>query len=428
MQKSIRNNISTAFTLVMALFVVFCFLLTFIVLRGLNLRQQKNMANAALDFASITIDADVARDILATRIPAVSYTETQWKLTQYQRDNADPVTRISLISFSNSNGTYIYDTDGAYLGDKLEYDNYTDNLKAELVNGRNELMVKKGGCNLYFRPMRSVDDMLSGYIIVELNDTFVRQYLPMIAGIYAAVLLVGFILSRLVVRYMDKKLFMPIEGMTYTLQRFSEDPSGTDVMEYTTSFNLTRKDEMGRLGKALENVFRNISNSTKSLSQALFDANHDGMTKTLNKRYYHSMEEYFKKCKSICVIYFDVNNLKLMNDTLGHESGDQVIKHAADYINKFKDTDDYCFRMGGDEFLFVMTDCSYRKIDRIIEKITADEPYLLNRATDSIKCALSYGYAYAKGSYDYDALLAEAEEKMYEKKAELKELLQMPDR
>lgn len=428
MQKSIRNNMSTAFTLIMALFVVFCFLLTFIVLRGLNLRQQKYMANAALDFSSITIDADVARDILATRIPAVSYTETQYKLSQYQRDNADPVTRISLISFSNSGGTYIYDTNGAYLGDKLEYDSYNDRLKVELINGRNEMMVKKGGYNIYYRPIRTVDDMLTGYVVVELRDTFVSQYLPLIAGIYAAVLLFGIILSRLIVRYIDRKLFAPMSEMTETLKSFAEKTSETDVMEYSALLNSTRRDEMGSLGKAIQSVFKNISNNTKSLSQALFDANHDGMTRTLNKRYYHSMEDYFRKCNSICVIYFDVNNLKLMNDTLGHESGDQVIKHAADYIMKFKSDNDYCFRMGGDEFLFVMTECTYRKMDKVIEKIEADEPYLLNRASDSIKCALSYGYAYAKGSYDYEALLAEAEEKMYEKKTSLKELLQMPDR
>lgn len=431
MQKSIRNNVSTAFTLIMAMFVLFCFFLTFVVLRGLNMKQQKNMANAALDFASITVDPDVARDNLTTRIPAVSYTDTQDRLARYQRSNSEAVERVSLISFNNSGGTYIYDTNGAYLGDKLEYSSYTGSVKAELVNGRNELTLRGENVLLFFRPCRTVDDMLAGYIVVELRDSFFKQYLPVITLVYALIMMIGLVLSRLMIRYMDSQLFLPVHRITDTLQKFSSEPGEVDVMNYSNAFNTERRDEIGRLGTAMQSVFRNISNSTDSLSKALFDANHDGMTQVLNKRYYHSMEDLFKKCKSICIIYFDVNNLKLMNDTLGYESGDQVIKHAADYIKSLRDDrcdNDYCFRMGGDEFLLVMTECTYRSMDAVIEKVMKDEPYLLNRSTDSIKCALSYGFAYAKGKYDYDALLAEAEENMYTKKTELKELLQMPDR
>ena len=428
MQKSIRNNVSTAFTLIMAMFVLFCFFLTFIVLRGLNLRQQKHMANAALDFASITVDPDIARDILTTRIPAISYTDTQDRLARYQRSNAEAVERVSLISFNNSGGTYIYDTNGAYLGDKLEYNNYTGPVKAELINGRNDISLKCGDVVLYFRPCRTVDDMLAGYIVVEIRDNFIKQYMPLIALVYVFMLIIGLVIARLIVRYMDTKLFAAIEEITNTLRRFTVEHGESNVMHYAAQLSTDRVDEVGQLSSAMQNVFQKINSSTDSLSKALFDANHDGMTQVYNKRSYHSMEDFFKNCKSICIIYFDVNNLKLMNDTLGHESGDHVIKHAAEYIRRLHGENDYCFRMGGDEFLLVMTECTYRRIDRMVEKIMQDEPYLLNRSTDSIKCALSYGFAYAKGSFDYDALLAEAEENMYIKKAELKALLQMPDR
>ncbi len=163
-------------------------------------------------------------------------------------------------------------------------------------------------------------------------------------------------------------------------------------------------------------------------SKAISDANYDGMTKTLNKRCYQNMEQMFKNCSSLCVIYFDVNNLKLMNDILGHEKGDMVIKRAAEYIKKFLGSSDYCFRMGWGKFLMVMTECTFRSIDALVEKLEADAPFLLNRDSDSVKCALSFGYAYAKGSYSYEALLAEAEENMYSKKTELKKLLNMPER
>ena len=84
--------------------------------------------------------------------------------------------------------------------------------------------------------------------------------------------------------------------------------------------------------------------------------------------------------------------------------------------------------MGGDEFLLVVTNHSYREIYALINRLDADCPVILSAETDSIKCSVAYGYAYAKASYSYDQLLAEAEENMYRKKYEIKQQLNMPER
>ena len=53
---------------------------------------------------------------------------------------------------------------------------------------------------------------------------------------------------------------------------------------------------------------------------------------------------------------------------------------------------------------------------------------IVSAETDSVKCSVAYGYAYAKENYVYDQLLAEAEDNMYRKKYEIKQQLNMPDR
>ena len=83
---------------------------------------------------------------------------------------------------------------------------------------------------------------------------------------------------------------------------------------------------------------------------------------------------------------------------------------------------------GGDEFLLIMTGCTLGTIAELVEQLDANAPYILNRESDEVHCALSYGYAYAKGSYVYEELLSQAEQNMYTKKNELKELMQMPER
>lgn len=171
-----------------------------------------------------------------------------------------------------------------------------------------------------------------------------------------------------------------------------------------------------------------ITHSRDDISSAIFDATHDAMTKAYNKRHYEDKIANFRNCSSLLVIYFDVNNLKLINDTLGHERGDYVIIRAAEYISEVSFDDSMCFRMGGDEFLLVTANRSYRDMISLINRLDADCPVILSAETDSVKCSVAYGYAYAKGNYEYEQLLAEAEENMYRKKFEIKQQLNMPER
>ena len=326
-------------------------------------------------------------------------------------------------------GRYIYDTGGRSLGDRLDYDDYTSSIKTELINGRNPLEHTVGGITVaYFRPLRTVDDNLCGYIIVELAKPYELAYFPVLVCVLAALFVLSALFIFIFMRALNRRLFTPIKRITDSAVYLSGDDSASVGQDASVFFETTRNDEVGKLSKALQDIFFNMNSRNENLSQALYDANHDGMTGLFNKRCYHSMVEVFKSCECICLIYFDVNNLKLMNDTLGHESGDYVITSAADFIKGIMKPTDYTFRMGGDEFLMVMTQCSYRSINDLIERLEKESPIILSKPTDSIKCALSFGYAYAKGEYDYDKKLAEAEENMYEKKAALKKELQMPDR
>lgn len=427
MSKSIQKNITTSIMIITVLFVVLSFIFSVLCMTFLSRKYQKSMADTAVEFANVVIDPDEAKEFLTTRTTNSRYNSVQGKLLDFQKKNKNFVQRISLINFNNSAGNYIYDTDGQALGSRLEYDSYINSVKTDLINCRNSWSAywKKTLC--VFQPVRTVEDKSAGYIIIEINEPFNGKYIIYAVIVYIFVLLVGIALVVVFNAYIKKQLFIPINGFIETAKGFTGE-NQSEITNNPDAFAEGREDEIGQLGGELKKMLLNINSNVESLSKAVYDANHDGMTQTLNKRCYQNMIPVFKKCDLICVIYFDVNNLKLMNDTLGHEKGDMVIKRAADYIKNFTGQKDYCFRMGGDEFLMVMTDCTFRDIDELVDKLEADAPFILNRDSDPVKCALSFGYAYAKGEYSYSDLLAEAEENMYCKKVELKKLLNMPER
>ena len=427
MSGSIKRKIGVSSAFILLLFVVISAVVCYSCVRLTGSRYQDSIADSVLDMAEFTINADIAKESFSTRSVSDEYTSVQNKLLEYQKRNSKVVKRISLVSFSNTSGGYIYDTDGHKLGMQLEYDEYTSSVKAELLNGRNTLRHFGNGTLTVYRPLRTVNDSLCGYIIVELTAPYEYDYLSFILLVFGCMLAVCLIFIILLGISLNRKIFRPLREIVDSAVAISQSKDD-NIKVSPAFFNSKRSDEIGMLSKALQDIFFSIQSSTETLDRIRFDANHDGMTHMLNKRSYNTMLEKFKNCDMICLIYFDVNNLKLMNDTLGHESGDYVIKAAAEYIQGFLTENDYCFRMGGDEFLVVMTECTYRSVDKIIDKLENDCPYILSRETDSIKCALSFGYACEKADYSYEELLAEAEENMYRKKAALKKQLQMPDR
>ena len=98
------------------------------------------------------------------------------------------------------------------------------------------------------------------------------------------------------------------------------------------------------------NVIRLYIENGVLREKILFESEHDGLTGLYNKGKYLSMKENdFKRLNSVAVFYFDVNNLKTVNDTLGHEAGDRLITQASRSIQAIEDENIYAFRMGGDE-------------------------------------------------------------------------------
>lgn len=127
----------------------------------------------------------------------------------------------------------------------------------------------------------------------------------------------------------------------------------------------------------------------------------------------------------IGIIQFDVNNLKVINDSLGHEAGDLLIKTAAEIINDAFGTIGGCYRVGGDEFVAITTynhaplvcEDAITKFESLIEKFNKnpDKPFELR---------IAYGVAYYQNASSQFQSLKEvhklADQRMYNKKKELK--------
>lgn len=424
LKKTVKSRMTfSLFLIMMVVFILAAYI--FYGTLSANIRNDRySVLDSAAIFASIEINGDSARRYITSRKTDDEYDVVLEKLKRYVHDNR--IERISMISYGNTVGYYIYDTDDKKIGTKVSYDDYTSAMKEKLVECHEKWHFAKGKKQYAYFPVRTADNKAVGYIIIEDNITIKNLPLILLSDAAVSALLI-FAACFISVHFLKKMIFDPIELFANAASEFtgSETENGDELR---SKFETGRNDEIGRLGQSIISMLDVIRNSNENLSSAVYDATHDGMTKTFNKRHYENKLNSFRSCSSICVIYFDVNNLKLINDTLGHERGDYVIKRAADYIREIAFDDSFCFRMGGDEFLLVVPDHSYKEIYSLIDRIESDCPVILSADTDSVKCTVAYGYAYDKAPYSYEKLLAEAEENMYRKKYEIKKQLNMPER
>lgn len=148
----------------------------------------------------------------------------------------------------------------------------------------------------------------------------------------------------------------------------------------------------------------------------IYDSEHDHLTGLYNKGKYLSMiEDTYLNQESIAIFNFDVNNLKVMNDTYGHEAGDKLLIKAANSIRKVTSNRVHGYRMGGDEFLMVACNVSTEETQTLLER-WEKELDRLNTPEDGIHCVIAVGVACGKKEYNLPELMKTADQLMYEDK------------
>lgn len=140
-------------------------------------------------------------------------------------------------------------------------------------------------------------------------------------------------------------------------------------------------------------------------------AEKDGMTGLYNKsKYMDLVKNVFCNEDRVAVIFWDINYLKKVNDTVGHEAGDRLILAVADGIKSICNESDLGFRVGGDEFVMIMRNADEKDL---IKKVQAWEHYVRKYSQDDVSVAL--GYAHGRGQ-DVEKIIGEADKLMYENK------------
>jgi len=157
-------------------------------------------------------------------------------------------------------------------------------------------------------------------------------------------------------------------------------------------------------------------------ARMLHQALHDPLTRLPNRdlftdRLTKALARARRSGRLVAVLFVDLDRFKVVNDSLGHRAGDELLLETAARLDGFLRAQDTVARFGGDEFTLLVedlesTEAALALADRLVEAVAC--PVRLGART--VPLGLSVGLAVGSGGEDADALLRDADAAMYRAK------------
>lgn len=177
------------------------------------------------------------------------------------------------------------------------------------------------------------------------------------------------------------------------------------VLTYTTAVLM-----LGTFTKAHKKALKQIEKKNEDL---IYVTLHDELTGTYNRRYIFQEFESIKnlnKSKAILIGMVDIDNFKTINDTYGHEKGDQLLIETAKFIQDLVGDHGFVGRYGGDEFIIVIKDESEAYQNQFFEKLQAFSEDLTHKLE---KTSFSGGFVRCRTDSSINKCLSLADKYLY---------------
>ncbi|MFA3792992.1 EAL domain-containing protein [Aliiglaciecola sp. SL4] len=254
----------------------------------------------------------------------------------------------------------------------------------------------------------------------ESKNSLFSSAIPLVILVVALAMLISLL------RY--QRLFQPLLNLT----RFTKKVEKTT--DYNLKYRVSGNDEVSELGRNINKLLGTINAEIKTNQQnteKLIEqqnsmqhlANYDTLTGLPNRMFFMEMLKLElarsqRENEDLAIMFFDVDGFKGVNDTLGHETGDLLLKAVANKIKRFLRPGDILARLGGDEFLIMIPHLNSPLVavniaNRIIEGMLS--PIEIN--SWDIQTGVSIGIAKATdAAFDINTFISNADIAMYASK------------
>ncbi|MBK7000074.1 MAG: EAL domain-containing protein [Rhodoferax sp.] len=266
-------------------------------------------------------------------------------------------------------------------------------------------------------------------LVVVASLEQINRKMVLVVGMSIAIggliLLVAFIMFR----HMSRLVTRPIEDLTAIMRKVERDG------DHSQRVRIFSDDEIGELAKGFNAMLSVLERQNTSLNTELDErksiqrkldrlAHYDTVTRLPNRHYFQerlliAVEHNIRLSKLMAVLFVDLDNFKLVNDSYGHHTGDHLLRIAAERLSSSLRAGDVVCRLGGDEFAIILEHLSdSQQIETIVDKLIQNLSQPLRLDDHDVVVTGSVGVAVCPQDADNpESLLRFADAAMYAAKA-----------
>ena len=182
---------------------------------------------------------------------------------------------------------------------------------------------------------------------------------------WAGLSLLGMLVALLASAFMGRSIASPVV-------RLAEFARRVESGEYGKPPAVARGDEIGQLADAFVHMTGTIASREARITELAY---YDALTGLPNRAYFaERLDEYIREAgarsASVAVVSLDLDRFKMVNDTLGHDFGDLLLKEVARRLREaLRNVRDQVARLGGDEFAVLLPDADARQALGVASRI-----------------------------------------------------------
>lgn len=254
---------------------------------------------------------------------------------------------------------------------------------------------------------------VTGYIYRLLKDALFKVF------ILALVLSIVFYLV------LSKSLIRPLRGLSLHIDRMRKTEGALQLKAPAGGLRVaeldTVRESLNSYQSELDDMHHNLASKTKELWNL---AHHDVLTGSFNRRAFE--EDWDKAVKliarnriGVCLMLFDCDRFKLINDTYGHQVGDRVIQIVSRFLENSLRQGDRLYRLGGDEFATLLVDADVDQAIKIAKRCLGcieQESFARLGINEPVRFSVGVSYAKETEACTLDLLHRQADIAMYHAK------------
>lgn len=407
--------------------------------------ERKRIAVGIITMAANEIDPRRVNEFLEYGYQAEGYSDVEHALYKIRDSNSD-IKYLYVYKIEEDGCHVVFDLDTAELqasepGYIEPFDKSFEKYRDDLLAGKPIPPIinndKYGYLLTIYKPVYDSMGHCTCYAGIdfsmdEIND-YGRQFIAKVVATFSGTLILVFVLS---LTFVENNIILPVNTMAYCARNFAYDSEAAREknIEYMRRLNIRTHDEIENLYSAFlkttkdsMHYFENLKRSKIQLAVMEELAHKDALTGLRNKTAYNELTatldaEIADGIATFAIIMIDVNFLKKVNDTYGHERGNEYLINAAKLVcDVFGE--EHVYRIGGDEFVVVLDGKNLEHCEEkvatlrgLIEKFRADtnlQPW------EKVSAAVGVAY-YTSGDKTAEEVFKRADSQMYANKLAMK--------